>query len=260
LAEPLRAEIPDAALVASPGLKADLEALLLRCQTREDLASGLGVSASTRYRPGVRALFTGPSGTGKTLAAAWIATQLGLPLYRVDLASVTSKYIGETEKNLSHLLARAEQAEVILLFDEADSLFGKRTDITDSNDRFANAQTNYLLQRIENYDGIVLLTSNSQARFDTAFARRIDFVIEFSQPGPEERRAIWLSHLGPRSGLAPNELNQLAALIDFTGGHIRNTVLAAAVCARVEQREVSFNDLIESAEAELRKLGRQLPI
>ena len=114
----------------------------------------------------MRALFTGPSGTGKTLAAGWIATRLGLPLYRVDLASVTSKYIGETEKNLSQLLARAEQAEVILLFDEADSIFGKRTDITDSNDRFANAQTNYLLQRIENYDGIVLLTSNSQARFD----------------------------------------------------------------------------------------------
>ena len=164
---------------------------------RDELVAGLGVSATTRYRPGVRALFTGPSGTGKTLAAGWIATRLGLPLYRVDLASVTSKYIGETEKNLAQLLARAEQAEVILFFDEADSLFGKRTDITDSNDRFANAQTNYLLQRIENYDGIVLLTSNSQARFDTAFARRIDFVIEFSQPAPEERRAIWLSHLGP---------------------------------------------------------------
>src|SRR2546430_13862603 len=119
--------------------------------------SGLGASATARYHPGVRALFVGPSGTGKTLAAGWLATRLGLPLYRVDLASVTSKYIGETEKNLAQLLARAEQAEVILLFDEADSLFGKRTDITDSNDRFANAQTNYLLQRIENYDGIVLL-------------------------------------------------------------------------------------------------------
>jgi hypothetical protein len=260
LAEPLRAHVPDAALVAEPRLRAELDALILRCRMRDELVAGLGVSATTRYRPGVRALFTGPSGTGKTLAAGWIATRLGLPLYRVDLASVTSKYIGETEKNLAQLLARAEQAEVILFFDEADSLFGKRTDITDSNDRFANAQTNYLLQRIENYDGIVLLTSNSQARFDTAFARRIDFVIEFSQPGPEERRAIWLSHLGSRADLGPNELNQLAALIDFTGGHIRNAVLAAAVRARAEHREVAFRDVIESAETELRKLGRQLPV
>ena len=260
LAEPLRASVPDEALVAEPRLRADLEALMQRCRMRDELTAGLGVSATTRYRPGVRALFTGPSGTGKTLAAGWIATRLGLPLYRVDLASVTSKYIGETEKNLAQLLARAEQAEVILFFDEADSLFGKRTDITDSNDRFANAQTNYLLQRIENYDGIVLLTSNSQARFDTAFARRIDFVVEFSPPAPEERRAIWLAHLGKKSGVTPAELNQIAALVDFPGGHIRNTVLAAAVRARTEQREISFHDLIGSVEVEMRKLGRQMPV
>ena len=179
LAEPLRSRVCDEALVAAPELLAELETLIARCRLRDDLTAGLGASATTRYRSGVRALFTGPSGTGKTLAAGWIATRLGLPLYRVDLASVTSKYIGETEKNLSQLLARAEQAEVVLFFDEADSLFGKRTDIKDSNDRFANAQTNYLLQRIETYDGIVLLTSNSQARFDSAFARRLDFIIDF---------------------------------------------------------------------------------
>ena len=179
--------VPDEALVASTTLRADLDALMLRCRAREDLADGLGASASTRYRPGVRALFTGPSGTGKTLAAGWIATRLGLPLYRVDLASVTSKYIGETEKNLSQLLARAEQAEVILLFDEADSLFGKRTDINDANDRFANAQTNYLLQRIENYDGVVVLTSNSQARFDDGVRAAARLHHRF--PGARARRA-----------------------------------------------------------------------
>ena len=178
----------------------------------------------------------------------------------MDLASVTSKYIGETEKNLSQLLARAEQAEVILFFDEADALFGKRTDISDSNDRFANAQTNYLLQRIENYDGIVLLTSNSQTRFDTAFARRIDFVIAFAQPSPEQRRAIWLAHLGERTKVAPADVNRLAALVDFTGGHIRNAVLAAAVNARHQKRGVNFADLLVSVESELRKLGRQLPV
>jgi SpoVK/Ycf46/Vps4 family AAA+-type ATPase len=208
----------------------------------------------------VRALFTGPSGTGKTLAAGWIATRLGFPLYRVDLASVTSKYIGETEKNLSQLLARAEQAEVILFFDEADSLFGKRTDITQSNDRFANAQTNYLLQRIENYDGIVLLTSNSQARFDPAFTRRLDFTIEFPHPGPEERRALWESHLGGNHRLEQRELNQLAALVDFSGGHIRNAVLAAAVLTHEESRPIEYADVLAAVGAELKKLGRQLPI
>ena len=260
LAEPLRASVSDAALVASSSLRADLEALMVRCRVREDLADGLGASASTRYRPGVRALFTGPSGTGKTLAAGWIATRLGLPLYRVDLAAVTSKYIGETEKNLSQLLARAEQAEVILLFDEADSLFGKRTEINDANDRFANAQTNYLLQRLENYDGLVVLTSNSQARFDEAFSRRLDFIIDFPLPGPDERRALWQSHLGPLARLSASELNQLAVLVDLTGGQTRNVVLAAAVHARRERRQIEFADLLSGIEAELRKLGRQLPI
>lgn len=260
LAEPLRSPVEDAALVMAPELSAALETLLARCRLRDDLTAGLGASATTRYRTGVRALFTGPSGTGKTLAAGWIATRLGLPLYRVDLASVTSKYIGETEKNLSQLLARAEQAEVILFFDEADSLFGKRTDISDSNDRFANAQTNYLLQRIENYDGIVLLTSNSQARFDTAFARRLDFVIAFPAPRPEERRALWKSHLGDSTEISQTQLNQLAALVDFSGGHIRNAVLAAAVRARPEGRKITVRDLVTGIESELRKLGRQLPM
>jgi ATPase family protein associated with various cellular activities (AAA) len=260
LAEPLRASVSDEALVASTILRADLDALLLRCRGREDLADGLGASASTRYRPGVRTLFTGPSGTGKTLAAGWIATKLGLPLYRVDLASVTSKYIGETEKNLSQLLARAEQAEVILLFDEADALFGKRTEINDANDRFANAQTNYLLQRIENYDGVVILTSNSQARFDGAFARRLDFIIDFPLPGPDERRALWQSHLGPQTKVTASELNQLAVLVDLNGGQTRNVVLAAAVHARRARREIEFADLLSGIGAELRKLGRQVPL
>jgi SpoVK/Ycf46/Vps4 family AAA+-type ATPase len=189
-----------------------------------------------------------------------MATRLGLPLYRVDLASVTSKYIGETEKNLSQLLARAEHAEVILLFDEADSLFGKRTDIADANDRFANAQTNYLLQRIENYDGIVLLTSNSQARFDEAFARRLDFVVDFPSPGPDERRALWQSHLGPQTAITAFELNRLAVHADLNGGQTRNVVLAAAVHARRAGRPIVFADLLSGVEAELRKAGHQMPI
>ncbi|MEZ4639672.1 MAG: ATP-binding protein [Caldilineaceae bacterium] len=196
LAQPLPEEIGDEALVAPPKLRDELELLWLRCRHRDRLAADLGISARARYAPGVRALFTGPSGTGKTLAASWLATRLGLPLYRVDLASVTSKYIGETEKNLAELLNRAERAGVILLFDEADSMFGKRTDIKDSHDRYANAQTNYLLQRIESFDGIALLTSNSRQRFDSAFARRLDAIIDFPLPGSDERCALWLAHLG----------------------------------------------------------------
>ena len=259
LAEPLRAPVPDEALVAAPSLRASLELLLLRCRSRDGLVDGLGVSAVARYRPGVRALFTGPSGTGKTLAAGWLATRLGLPLYRVDLAGVTSKYIGETEKNLARLLARAEQAEVVLLFDEADSLFGKRTDIRDSNDRFANAQTNYLLQRIENYDGLVLLTSNSKARFDTAFTRRLDVVLEFPLPGADDRRQLWLAHLGPNHALAPGELNRLAALADLAGGHIRNAVLTAALLARRDGRPMALSDCLCGLHEEYLKLGRNPP-
>jgi hypothetical protein len=259
LAQPLTYRIPDEALVTTSGLRDDLHRLLMRCRSREGLGSGLGVSAATRYHPGVRALFSGPSGTGKTLAAGWLATRLGLPLYRVDLASVTSKYIGETEKNLAQLLARAEHAEVVLLFDEADSMFGKRTDVKDSNDRFANAQTNYLLQRIESFDGIVLLTSNSQARFDPAFFRRLDAVVEFPAPGPGERRSLWQSHLGAAHTLSPRELNQLAASADLFGGNIRNAVLTAAVLARHENRPIGFRDVLQGLSDEYRKLGRQLP-
>jgi hypothetical protein len=259
LAQPLPDLIADAALVMTPGLRDELNRLLLRCRGREGLADGLGPSAAAKYRQGVRALFTGPSGTGKTLACGWLATHLRLPLYRVDLAAVTSKYIGETEKNLAQLLARAEHAEVILLFDEADSMFGKRTDVKESNDRFANAQTNYLLQRIENYDGIVFLTSNSRARFDPAFFRRLDTIIEFPVPGPAERRALWLSHLGGNHRLSQRELNQLATAGDLYGGHIRNAVLTAAVLARAANRPIGYGDVLQSLADEYRKLGRQVP-
>ncbi len=259
LAQPLPDLIPDEALVTGVLLREELSRLLLRCRSRESLIEGLGASALARYRPGVRALFTGPSGTGKTLAAGWLATQLGLPLYRADLASVTSKYIGETEKNLAQLLARAEESGILLLFDEADALFGKRTEVKESNDRFANAQTNYLLQRIETFDGITLLTSNSRARFDPAFCRRLDMILEFPLPGPEERRLLWLSHLGSHHRLAPRELNQIASAADLAGGHIRNAVLTAAVLAQAEHRPIEYGDVFIGLTDEYRKLGRQTP-
>ena len=259
LAQPIATRIPDEALVLSKRVKEELDQLLSRCRHRETLAEDLGVTIKARYQMGVRTLFIGPSGTGKTLVASWLATKLGLPLYRVDLASVVSKYIGETEKNLATLLAKAEQAEIVLLFDEADSLFGKRTEIKDANDRYANSQTNYLLQRIEFYKGIVLLTSNSRGRFDSAFSRRLDKIIEFPLPGPEERRALWQTHLGEKHELSIKQLNQLAATSDLAGGHIRNAVLTAAVKAHAEKRLIGFDDIILGLAGEYRKLGRQLP-
>ncbi len=257
LAEPVSHDVPDAALVLRDATREELNNLLRRCKRREDLAQGLGVTLRTRYQSGVRALFFGPSGTGKTLAAAWLATRLGLPLYRVDSAAVSSKYIGETEKNLARLLARAEADDVVLLFDEADALFGKRTDIKDSNDRFANAQTNFLLQRIESYDGIVVLTSNSRQRLDAAFTRRLDVIMEFPAPGPEERRDLWLSHLGERHSLRHSELNMLAACCDISGGQIRNIVLDAAVRAGTDIIDCAL--LCQAVAAEYRKQGKPVP-
>jgi hypothetical protein len=259
LAQPLPEIVPDSALVLPAETRAELGTLVARCRHRDGLVDGLGPSAGARYTPGVRALFIGPSGTGKTLAACWLATTLGLPLFRVDLASVTSKYIGETEKNLGRLLARAERTEAILLFDEADSLFGKRTDVRDSNDRFANAQTNYLLQRIETFDGIALLTSNSRARFDAAFSRRLDLIIEFPLPGPTERRDLWQAHLGDGHTLTLQEMNLLAGQCDFAGGQIRNVVLAAAVEARESRGPLDLPKILRALAAEYKKAGRSLP-
>lgn len=264
LAELIPDEVDDAALVVAPALHRELESLVVRCRLRERFPDRLGLSIKARYRPSVRALFVGPSGTGKTLAVAWLATRLGIPLFRVDLSAITSKYIGETEKNLSQLLARAEQSEVVLLFDEADSLFGKRTDIQDSNDRFANAQTNYLLQRMESYDGITVLTSNGRSRFDDAFSRRFDAIVSFPLPGPQERRELWIAHLGESGssegmGVLPAQLNQLSAVADLTGGQIRNAVLRSAVAAAQENASISYRHLLAGVAQEYRKLSRQLP-
>ena len=246
-------------IVLPPGLADGLQRLRDRVLHRNRLGEGLGPTISARYRPGVRALFTGESGTGKTLAAHWLAGQAGLPCYRVDLAAMTSKWIGETEKNLSQLLDAAEQGDVVLFFDEADALFGARTDVGDANDRHANAQTNYLLQRIEEFDGVALMATNNRDRFDPAFVRRLDTVLEFPLPDAAARRQLWDRHLGQSHAIADDALDHLAASIDLAGGHVRNVVLAAASRAISAGRAIAEPDLLAAIREEYAKLGRSAP-
>lgn len=261
LAQRVAAAVPESALVATGALARELDLLLARCRAREYLTANLGLGSQTRYSPGIKVLFAGASGTGKTLAALWIAQRLSKPIYRVDLAAVSSKYIGETEKNLAQLLSSAEHADCVLLFDEADSLFGNRTEVRQANDRFANTQTNYLLQRIEAFEGIAILTSNSKERLDDSFTRRLDGVIEFPLPGGAERRALWTLHLGESHGLTAVELNLLAAEADLAGGHIRNAVLTAALLSRPRggAPRIGLVDCVHALTMEYAKLGRRLP-
>jgi hypothetical protein len=258
LAQPVNRHVEADGLILPPEIQSQFDELTLRCQRRERLWQGLGASLADPS-PGVRALFAGESGAGKTLAASRLATLLGAPLFRVDLAAVMNKYIGESEKNLGRVLDEAAALDAILLMDEADSLFGRRGEGKESGERYANMLTNFLLTRIENHPGIVILTSNSRSRIDTAFSRRFDAIIEFPLPGVEERYRLWRSHLGSR---APSEqtCRLLASYSDLAGGHIRNVVLnAAALSLEVAEKPLAAAELLEALRAEYRKLGRTLP-
>lgn len=256
LAQPDTRFVSRDAIVLPPLVEAEIDRLVGRALQRETLWENLGSTLQKTHTPGVRALFVGESGTGKTLSANFIATQMGAPLYRVDLSAVMNKYIGESEKNLSIVLDMAAAGDVVLLFDEADSLFGKRTEGKETGERFANMLTHFLLTRIENHPGIILLTSNNRERIDEAFTRRLDLIIEFPLPGFEERQQLWQSHLGRRGpGLEVNRL--LASYCDFSGGQLRNVVLAAACHAG--NAAITPSDLLVGLNAEYRKLGRALP-
>lgn len=206
--------------------------------------------------PGVVALFSGPSGTGKTTAAEVIAHDLGVDMYRVDLSALVSKYIGETEKNLEEIFSAAYAGEYVLLFDEADALFGSRSAVTDSRDRYANIEVSYLLQRLETYDGFTILTSNLQGNIDSAFRRRIHAFVHFAVPNPEERIRIWDRALGqaPRDDL---DLAFVAENFDITGGSIRNAALAAAFFAAARDSAITMVDVLRAISEEFTKLGRR---
>jgi len=229
---------------------AELRTLEMRCRHRERLGGNCGV----------RALFTGPSGTGKTMASGLLASTLGMDLYRVDLAAVINKYIGETEKNLNQVFARAEELDVILLLDEGDALLTQRTSVQSSNDRYANLETNFLLQRIESFEGVLIVTTNAANRIDSAFQRRMDVVVEFRPPEAAERWVIWQLHLPADHEIEPRWLEDVATRCVFTGGQIRNAVLHATTLALDAGINIGNFHLEQGVLREYRKTGAVCPL
>jgi hypothetical protein len=208
---------------------------------------------------GLMAMFTGPSGTGKTMAAGILAAAVGLDLYRIDLSGVVSKYIGETEKNLNQVFAQAENSNAILFFDEADALFGKRSEVKDAHDRYANIEIAYLLQKMEEYDGAVILATNLKMNLDDAFLRRMHFVVDFPEPDEDDRHLIWQRSLPDSLPLAKDvDLPLLARRYKLSGGSIRNIVLAAAFLAAEEGQGVAMSHLLHATRRELQKQGKMV--
>jgi len=247
-------------LVVSPPIANRLNELEQRCRHRERLGDYLGAAFIHSHNTGVRALFTGGSGTGKTLAARILASELGMDLYRVDLAAVVNKYIGETEKNLHQILSRAEELDVILLLDEGDALLGGRTEVRSANDRYANLETDYLLQRLEHYQGIVFVTTNAAENIDSAFQRRMDVVVNFVSPQAEERWHIWQLHLPETHQVDESTLERIVVRCALTGGQIRNAALHATLLALDEDRPLSPWHLEKAIESEYRKAGSLCPL
>jgi SpoVK/Ycf46/Vps4 family AAA+-type ATPase len=206
---------------------------------------------------GLNILFAGPSGTGKTMAAEIMAGELKLDLYKIDLSTVVSKYIGETEKNLDRIFREAQDSNSILFFDEADAIFGKRSEVRDSHDRYANIEIAYLLQRMEEYDGIVILATNMRKNLDEAFARRMQFCIEFPLPDERDRYRIWRQIFPKEAPVSGNvDLNFMSRQFKITGGNIKNIALGAAFLAASDGRTITIEHLIRATKREYQKIGR----
>jgi SpoVK/Ycf46/Vps4 family AAA+-type ATPase len=233
-----------------------LHEVVARCRHRKTVFGAWGFSPLPSA--GVVVLFSGPSGTGKTLAAEIIAGELGLDLYKVDLAALVSKWVGETEKNLQAVFAAAEASNVALFFDEADAIFGKRSEVSDAQDRYANIEVAYLLQRLERYDGLVVLATNLATNIDPAFLRRITVSVDFPMPEEAERQRIWERSLPPGAPCHDLDLALLAKLFKLSGGSIRNAALTAGFLAADSSRAITMEVVIEAVQREMRKLGRLL--
>jgi SpoVK/Ycf46/Vps4 family AAA+-type ATPase len=255
---PTRASWDD--LVLPADVLVQLRELCDRVTSSESVLADWGFGARLPFGPGVAALFTGPPGTGKTTGAAIVAGQLGLDLYRIDLSRVVSKYVGDTEKNLDRVFTAARDASAVLLFDEADALFGKRSVVHDAHDRYANTEVAYLLQKMEEYEGIAILATNLQENLDDAFARRLTFTIGFPFPDEACRRRIWAGLWPPLTPLAADlDTDLLAGELTMSGGSIRNIGVAAAFLAAADGGKVTMAHVLQAARRECHKLGRTFP-
>ena len=231
--------------------------LMARVRGRHKVYEQWGFGAKVGKGLGVSALFSGPPGTGKTMVAGLIAKELGLELYQVDMAKIASKYIGETENNLAALFDAAEAGHAILLFDEADSLFGKRTEVKSSNDRYANLETNYLLQRLESFTGICLLTSNHESNMDPAFQRRLSLHLRFDLPDADERAQLWRAVLPEGAPIAKDiDFAGLARRFAMSGGYIKNAALRAAFLAADRDEAITSVLLEKAARVEYEGMGK----
>ncbi|MCP4042001.1 MAG: ATP-binding protein [Gammaproteobacteria bacterium] len=244
-------------LILPGGQKNILHDISRQVRHRTTVYEAWGFADKCERGLGISALFTGESGTGKTMAAEVLAADLNLDLYRIDLSAVVSKYIGETEKNLERLFSEAETSGAILLFDEADALFGKRSDVKDSHDRYANIELAYLLQRMESYRGLSILTSNMKSALDTAFLRRIRFVVQFPYPDAAQRSEIWQRIFPDKLPCAELKTEQLARL-HVAGGNIRNIAMNAAFLAAEKGNPLCMEDLAHAARMEYAKLEKPL--
>jgi len=244
-------------LVLPEAQRSILPEIAVHVRQRSRVYQQWGFASKGERGLGISALFAGASGTGKTMAAEVLANELRLDLYRIDLSAVVSKYIGETEKNLRRLFDAAEAGGAILLFDEADALFGKRSEVKDSHDRYANIEVGYLLQRMESYRGLAILTTNFKSALDTAFLRRIRFVVQFPFPDAAQRAEIWrrvFPSATPTEGLNIEAL----ARLNVAGGNIRNIALNAAFLAAEADEPVRHKHLLSAARAEYAKLEKPL--
>jgi len=244
-------------LVLPKDTLAQLRELCQQVRYRLRVYSEWGFGQRLSLGKGLIALFTGDSGTGKTLSAEILAKELGLDLYKVDLSAVVSKYIGETEKNLSRVFQDAQESNAILFFDEADALFGKRSDVKDAHDRYANIEINYLLQRVEEYEGVIILASNLSKNIDHAFVRRLHFSIEFPFPDENHRQRIWRGIFPPQAPLAEDvDFEFLARKFKIAGGNIKNVALAAAFRAAEDGGAIGMEHLMLAMKREYQKLGK----
>ncbi|MEZ4431498.1 MAG: ATP-binding protein [bacterium] len=244
-------------LVLAPDRRAQLLEIVGRMKHRTRVVERWGFGPKVAGARGTTALFVGPPGTGKTLAAALIAGETRRDLYRIDLSQVVSKYIGETEKHLERVFAEAEACDAALFFDEADALFGKRGEVKDAHDRYANIEVGYLLQRLERFPGLVILATNLRRNIDDAFLRRIDVIVEFPLPDVAERARIWAGVWPAAAPVADDiDAEDLAQRFDLAGGHIRNIALAAAFAAAAEGSSIGLAHVLTAARSEYRKLNR----